>query len=180
MKIAIGTKNLAKIEGVKQAFNAAYSKNKIEYFSFETNSKIKAQPLSDEEAITGAKNRAIEALKKCEDAEFGIGLEGTIDETNFGMFLCGWVVIIDKNNNIGIGSSPKILVPEWIAKRIRTGEELGPIVKELMDDQENTIRHSLGTCGVLTNGLYSRIDEFNHATLNALSIFIGKKYYKLK
>lgn len=174
MRVAIGTKNNAKIEGVKRAFNLVY-KN-VEFLSFETDSKIRAQPLNDDEAILGAKNRATQAIKLCDNVDFGVGLEGTVDENEFGMFLCGWVVIIDKNNEIGIGSSPKILLPDWIAKKLRNGEELGPIIQEFMKD--NSIRQNLGTCGVLTNGLYSRIDEFNHATQNALSKFIGEKYYK--
>ena len=175
MKIAIGTLNKAKNAAVQNVVNSVWSD--AEFISIETDSGISSQPLDDEETIKGAINRAKHALSKT-DAEYGIGLEGGVHSTKHGMFLHGWVAIIDKNHNIGLGQSASIQLPKKIEERILNGEELGPIIQELMKDDKDTIRHNEGTNGILTNGLYTRVKEFEDATRCALAKFVSKDWYK--
>ena len=175
IKVAIGSLNKAKNTAVRNILSEIWEN--IEFFSTETESGISSQPKSGEEAIEGAINRAKEALTKINDADYGIGLEGTVETNKFGMFLYGWVAIIDKIGKIGIGSSGKVLVPEWMKLKIDSGEEMGPIMQEILMDSSNTVRHSEGTCGILTNGMYTRVHEFEDAISCALSIFVAKNYY---
>jgi len=175
MRIAIGTLNKAKNAAVENVIKLVWKD--VEFISIETNSDIDSQPLSDEEAIKGAITRAMQALDKT-DADYGIGLEGTVHNNSHGMFLHGWVAIIDKNENIGLGQSASIELPGHIAHRISKGEELGPIMQELMKDEENKIRHNEGSNGILTNGLYTRVDEFEDATKCALAKFVSSEWYR--
>ncbi|MBN2880810.1 DUF84 family protein [Candidatus Woesearchaeota archaeon] len=172
MKIAIGSENQAKNKAVKDVFDKLYEN--VEYIPLKTDSKIREQPLSDNEAITGAINRAKEAIK-VSDADFGIGLEGTVNTNKHGMFLSGWVAIIDKSGTTGIGSSGHILIPKQIEERINNGEELGPIIHELAKD--DTIRQTVGTGGILTKNLLTRDGEFREAIKSALAIFRSPEYY---
>lgn len=174
INIAIGTENQAKIKAVENIIKSIWPD--AQFSHHKTDSMISAQPLSDEEAIKGAINRARQALNDG-NADYGIGLEGTVDSNSHGMFLHGWVAVIDKDDNVGLGQSASIQLPKNIENRINNGEELGPIMQQLMKDDKNTIRHNEGTNGILTNGLYSRVKEFEDATRCALARFVNKDGY---
>ena len=171
MKIGIGSTNEAKNNAVKNVFSKL---GEFTYESVEVESGIKKQPRSSNEAITGALKRAEEALKKTK-ADYGIGLEGTVDTNEHGMFLIGWVVIIDKQGIESIGGSGAVKVPEEVRTRIENGEELGDIIKETYKDSANKIRQGEGANGVFTRGLYTRTKEFQDAILCALGTLLKKK-----
>lgn len=76
MRVAIGSKNPAKINAVKNVF-------KDEIISVDAESGVSEQPMSDEETIKGAINRAIQAAELGE-AEIGIGLEGASSKLPMG------------------------------------------------------------------------------------------------
>lgn len=175
MKIAIGTLNKAKNTAVENIIKLIWKD--AEFISLETDSGISNQPKNDEEAIKGAINRAKYALDKT-DADYGIGLEGTVHTNSHGMFLHGWTAIINKDGVIGLGQSASIELPGNIVHRINSGEELGPIMQELMKDNENKIRHKEVAGGILTQGLYIRIKEFEDATRCALAKFVSPEWYK--
>ncbi|MCX8190014.1 MAG: inosine/xanthosine triphosphatase [Candidatus Diapherotrites archaeon] len=172
MLVAIGTSNPTKIEAVRSAFRKIWPKAK--FVSIEAKSGISEQPNSDEEAIKGALNRAKKAIKKA-NADFGVGLEGTTIETKHGMFLCGWVVIIDREGKIGLGCTSKIQLPEKIANKVRLGEELGPVMDKLSGKKD--VKKKQGAVGILTKGHVTRKDAFEQALLVALSKFICSEYY---
>lgn len=172
MIIAIGTKNPTKIEAVKSAFKKIWPEAK--FFSIEVDSGVGEQPNGDEEAIRGALNRAKKAIKEA-NADFGVGLEGTTVETKHGMFLCGWVVVVDSNGKLGLGCTSKILLPEKIAKEVRLGKELGPIMDKISG--EKNVKKKKGAVGILTKGHVTRKQAFEQAVLLALSRFICKEHY---
>ncbi|HWL12648.1 MAG TPA: DUF84 family protein, partial [Ureibacillus sp.] len=86
MKIAIGTKNPTKVKAVNDAFASFIE---AEFISTNVPSNVSAQPLTDLETLTGAINRAKNALE-AERADLGVGLEGGLIKTDFGYFLCNW------------------------------------------------------------------------------------------
>lgn len=175
MNIAIGTKNKAKIKAIEEVLSEIWENNN--FIPIETNSKVSLQPLSDIEGIKGAKNRAYEALEKVNSADYSIGLEGFVHTNGYGMFLGGAVAILNKKNELGIGISGLIQLPEYISKKIKEGEELGPLIQNILKDKNNEIRHSSGTNGILTKDLYTRVDEFKTATKCALARFVSKEFY---
>ncbi|WP_442595552.1 DUF84 family protein [Neobacillus sp. D3-1R] len=157
MKIIIGSKNPAKIEAVKRAFTGEY-----EFVPLDAPSGVSNQPFSDEETIQGAVNRAENALK-LGDGDIGIGLEGGVQETSFGLFLCNWGALVIKGQSpLMIAGGARIPLPEEISVRLRGGEELGPI----MDDytKKDNIRKKEGAIGVFTNGAIDRSTMFTHLT----------------
>lgn len=172
MIIAVGTGNRVKIRAARKALKM--SKIEAEIVPVGVDSGVSPQPKSNAEAITGAINRAKASMSKA-DADMGIGMEGTVYENGHGMFLTGWVAVVDNNGNIGIGSSGSIMLPEKIASRLRNGEELGNVIEEM--ENEQGIRANRGTIGVLTKGTVKREDEFVTATLLALARFLSHEYY---
>ncbi|MBT5338444.1 DUF84 family protein, partial [Candidatus Falkowbacteria bacterium] len=140
-------------------------------------SDVSEQPLSEEEGIKGALNRATHAKYKYPTADYCIGMEGYVNTNNYGMFLAGAVVIINNEGKAGIGLSAKMILPAFIQEKINEGQELGPLIKSLLNDTEGKIRHYDGTNGILSKGLYNRVDEFKDATKCALACFQSPEFY---
>ena len=175
MLVAIGSKNRAKVSGITAAMSAVWPGT--EFTAVDVQSVVRAQPMSDDEGIAGAIGRARQAIGLVKGADFGVGAEGAVQENRYGMFVCGWVAVVDPNGTVGLGSSGRAMLPRRMASMLNEGMELGPIVKELAGDADNEIRHTIGTVGVLTKGLAKRTEEFEEATKMALAIFITPYYY---
>ncbi|MEM0154672.1 MAG: inosine/xanthosine triphosphatase [Methanothrix sp.] len=173
MIIAIGTNNPIKIAAAKKALEI--SGIAAEVIPNAVDSGVRSQPMTNEEGIKGAINRAKNSMSKV-DADMGIGMEGNVDQNRYGMFLTGWVAVMDKAGNIGIGSSGSILLPKRIESRLMKGEELGNVIDEM--ENSHGIKTNQGTMGVLTKGSVKREDEFTTATLLALARFLSREYYE--
>ena len=81
MKVVVGSKNKTKVGAVEKVWKDA------EITSLSVPSGVAAQPFSDEETMQGAINRAKRALEEGE-AQIGIGLEGGVMKTEYGLFMC--------------------------------------------------------------------------------------------
>lgn len=178
IKIAVGSQNQAKNLAVKTAFERAFPEAEFELQGFEVDSGISEQPTTDEESIQGAINRAENALAKFATAHYGVGLEGNTVTIAGRMYLHGWVAIVQRDNSeAGIGHSSGIELPSSLASGVNAGAELGPLLQAKLNDEDNKIRHSLGTNGILSGGLYTREQEFIDATTVALARFVNPKLY---
>lgn len=173
MKISVGSRNPAKRKAVENVINKIWKEADI--VSVEVSSGVREQPLSDAEAIEGATNRARESLEKT-DADLGIGLEGCTVDTEYGMFVSGWVVVIDREGEIGIGGGGRLLLPERIASEVRMGRELGPVMDELTGNRN--VKQKQGAVGILTNNLVPRVDAFERTVVYALAKFMNPHYYR--
>ena len=176
MKIIICTENKAKMQAMQEVINRVWPDAELigEKFS----SDVHEQPISEDEGIRGAINRASHAQEKYLAADYFIGMEGFVDTNNYGMFLAGAVAILDKDGKVGIGISAKMLLPSFIKKKIEEGHELGPLIKDLMNDAEDNIRQYDGTNGILSKGLYNRVDEFKNAAECALARFQSSELFE--
>ncbi len=172
-KIAIGTTNPAKLVAVEGAIKHIWPQART--VGTAVDSGVRAQPLSDEEAITGATNRAQRALASVA-ADLGIGIEGNTVELAQGMFSTAWVVVVDRAGVIGLGSSGRFLLPSTVAQAVRQGGELGPLMDELTG--EHNTKHKQGAVGILTNNLITRSAAPETAVIFALTRFINPGYYE--
>ena len=171
--IAVGTRNPAKIEAVQRAVARIWPE--AEVISVDVPSGVSRQPLTDEEAIRGAMNRA-SRCRESADADLGIGLEGCTVDTDRGMFLSGWVAASDRSGAVGLGSGGRLLLPDSIADEVRSGRELGPVMDGVAG-MENT-KQGEGAVGILTGGLVPRADAFERSVLFALSRFLRLELYE--
>lgn len=172
MKIGVGSTNPVKIEAAAEAFELAGVNPQV--VQIDADSGVSKQPTSDTEAITGAKNRA-EEVKEVEKFDFNVGLEGSVSDTEFGMFLTGWSFLIDKNGKEYIGGGGRLELPESIAVRIREGEELGPIMDEITDREE--VKKGPGAIGIFTGGIITRKGAYRDALIFALAKFLNPELY---
>lgn len=153
VKIVVGSLNPTKIESVKQVFSEE------EVVGMEVESKVAAQPFSDEETLEGAINRAREcaSMKK---GSLGIGLEGGVMEIEDDLYLCNWGALVDQKENVFTASGARIMLPDEIKAELEKGKELG----EVMDDYANKhdVSKKEGAIGVFTHNLIQREEMFGH------------------
>ena len=175
MKVAVGSTNPVKINATKQAFEKIWPNKKWAVIGLEVSSGVSNQPMSDLESIKGATNRAKAALKKV-GADFGVGLEGGIQKTKGLWFDTGWVVVIDKNGILGIGTSIRMQSPPVMMKYVHKGMELGHI-DDLIFGKKNT-KHKQGHFGLMTRGVLVREEAYQHGVISALARFLHPKLFK--
>ncbi len=172
MRIAVGSKNPVKVAAVKAAFSRQWPECEVVGVSVDTG--VSEMPMSDAECIDGARNRAQAALVQA-DAEFGVGLEGGVNHESAGLMLLGWVVIVRRDGAEGVACSAKIPLPPAIADRVMDGEELGPVMDDIL--QETGTAKRGGASGALSNNLVLRQDKFAMAVAYALSPFVAPQFY---
>jgi inosine/xanthosine triphosphatase len=167
MKIAVGSANPVKVEAVRTMAQRVWPE--AEVVAVAVPSGVSAMPMSDAEALTGARNRAL-AARQAAAADLGVGLEGGVNAEPFGLALHGWVVIVDGNGREGIGGGARLPLPQAIAQRIMAGEELGDVMDDILGD--HNVKQKGGAVGALTAGLVMRQETFAVAVAYALSPFI--------
>ncbi len=168
MIINVGSTNKTKINAVRNVVKLFFDEVIINGVS--VNSGVSDMPLSDDETINGAVNRAINAK---ENADIGVGIEGGISEVNNELFLCAWVAVTN-GKKTGIACTTRIKLPSMIANELRNGRELGPLMDELTNLRD--VKHNSGTIGLLTNNLISRTKSFEDAIICAFSQLTNKWY----
>jgi inosine/xanthosine triphosphatase len=168
MKIAIGTKNLAKSKAVQNICMLLIKQP--EFITVDVPSNVSEQPIGDEETLQGAKNRAWLA---CNEAQVNIafGLEGGVKELDGQLFICNWGVLQTKEGKQYIAGGAQIPLPEEVAFAIRNGEELGPVMENYT--KQVGIRHNEGAVGVFTTGIVKRAEMFEHV----VKLLLGQ-YFK--
>ena len=174
-KIAVGSKNPIKIEAVKSAFEKVFNSN-IEVISFSVASGVSDMPMSFEEIVKGAKNRASRAIEKI-DADFGVGLEGGFEDEKIGTFLSGFIAIVDKQGIWGYAQGRGLLMPENIVRKVKEqGKELGDVMDE-MRGLKNTKQHE-GCAGFMTDNLIPIQGAYEGTIISALSRFTKKEMFE--
>jgi len=89
------------------------------------------------------------------------------------LFLVMWAAVTD-GKRWGVGAGPSLLLPESIAARVRAGEELGPVMDDILG--ESNVARKQGAAGAFTDGRLSRTDALDAAVTAAASPFLSDLY----
>lgn len=170
MKIAIGTKNLAKTKAVRNI--ATKYLKPVEFLEVNVDSGVSEQPFSDEETRRGAIQRALNTRKQT-NADLSFGLEGGVREIDGVMYCCNWGALALKDGQVITAGGAQFILPEEIAEALRSGKELGPVMEEYTN--QNDIRHHQGAIGVFTANLVDRTELFEHI----VKLLIGQYLFKV-
>jgi inosine/xanthosine triphosphatase len=150
----------------------------IELLGIEVPSGVRHTPLSREDTMLGARQRAEALLRmareKHEHWNFFVGLEGGIDIVNAGVdrlvLLQNWAYVTDGNGFGSFGQSGSVMLPELLARQVvEEGVELSQAIDEFAG--KRGIRDREGAWGILTDGLITRRDAFRIAVINAFAPF---------
>lgn len=172
--IIICSKNKAKNDAVVEVMKHYFENFMIE--SVETKSGVSETPIGDEEGITGCFNRIKDAIKQKKNGDLYVAMEGILSQTSYGTFLCGWTVIYDNSENeYYYGCSAKIKVPDIIIEKTSKFQRLSDVVAEYIGSTDDEIS-KLGTNGLLTNGVYTRTDEF----IDSITCAISSKFIRIR
>lgn len=153
--VAIGSANPVKVGAVKTALKKLWPKAR--FVGIEVDSGVKKQPMSDEETLRGARNRAKAALKKV-GADMGVGLEGGVMDTKEGMMNVVWCCIVDRRGKVSEAGGIHFMIPESWSKRLKTGKEISDVLEEVTGDRD--MHKKGGMIGWLTKNLSSRQEQY--------------------
>ena len=119
LKFAVGTVRAPKVDGIKAGLEECATKypelaTEREFITQGTESGVSDMPLSMDEVMTGAKNRADSLVLAGVDADYFVGIEG--GTTRFGdkAYLFGVVFVRNRAGEGHFGVSPMIEVPSLV------------------------------------------------------------------
>ncbi|WP_435179972.1 inosine/xanthosine triphosphatase [Halorussus sp. AFM4] len=171
MRVGVGSTNPVKRAATEAALGE-FPGTAVESVGVE--SGVSEQPRGERETVEGAENRARNALE-AGDFDLGVGLEGGVAEVDGaeGLFLIMWAAATD-GDRVGRGAGPRLRLPESIAVRVRDGEELGPVMDDVLD-MEN-VAEKQGAAGALTANAIDREGALRQAVAGALGPFVTDLY----
>ncbi len=170
--IVVGSTNPAKLRPTREVFGQVAPE--LEVVGQNVSSGVPEQPIGFGETLAGARQRARGALAVA-GATWGVGLEGGVE---FDLDGRGWlfgVAAVVHRGRESFARSASLELPPEVARRVRTGEELGPVMDELSGVQDN--KRKMGAVGYLTNGLVERADVWRGALALALAPMLRPELY---
>lgn len=174
-KIIIASKNPVKTNATLSGFQKMFPSETFEIISVSVSSNVDNQPKNDYETFQGAWNRADNASKEINDADFWVGIEGGIEEKNSEIEAFAWVIIKSINKKIGKGRTGTFFLPQKIAELIKQGKELGE-ADDIVFGRTNSKQEN-GAVGILTDNVVDRTKYYTEAVVLALIPFKNKELY---
>ena len=174
MKILIASKNSAKVDGTKNAFEKFF--NNVEVESVSVESGVSEQPVNDE-IYLGAKNRVNNLFGYAKDnelfADYYVALEsgltnGIGDWQN--ITLC---VILDKKGNYSFGTSAGFPIPNSFIEEIKEKSLSKFMAQHFNNGTEQKI---MGGVSFLTKDIIHRQDLCFQAVTMALTQFVNEQW----
>lgn len=173
MIVAVGSTNKTKLQPVRAVFSHHFKRVIVK--GVKVNSGVCEQPMSDEEMYQGALTRAKTALAKIKNADYGVGIEGGIHKYSYGWFERSLVVIVNRKNEIGIGSSGGLALPSSVISKIQKGKTLEETIDELFGTHH--IGEGIGMFGIFTKGVVTRSAGVKHGVAFAFARFLHTGIY---
>jgi len=84
-----------------------------------------------------------------------------------------WAAVTD-GERWGHGAGPSLALPDRIAERVRAGEELGPVMDDVLGEED--VARNQGAAGALTGGSIDRERALASAVAGALGPFVTDHY----
>jgi len=167
--IVVASQNPVKIEATEQAFGQVFPDEQFDVSGVSVPSGVSDQPMTNAETLQGALNRAMNAKADVPDADYWVGIEGGIEDTNMGMQCFAWVVILSEGERVGRGQTAVFYLPLEVARLVRDGIELGHADDQVFG-RENS-KQKNGAIGLLTDDAVDRTGYYVQAVVMALVAF---------
>jgi inosine/xanthosine triphosphatase len=187
-RIAAGSTRRPKLNAVQEAadlFRCYFSADTtIEVHGYEVESGVSHTPLSREELMQGARQRAETLAARLaatgDAANFYVGLEGGLDVVEEPgrrrVFLESWAYVADGERG-HFGCSGSIEIPEALAEEVVIrGTELSVAIDDFAG--QAGIRDAQGAWGVLSGNLILRQESFRVAVVAAFAPFYNRRLYQ--
>jgi inosine/xanthosine triphosphatase len=167
--VAVGSLNPAKIEAARLAFDALWPGRVVQVRGSAAASGVATQPMTDAETIRGARNRAAEAIRLAQ-ADYGVGLEGGLEQTDGSWFNSSWAAVIDATGREGLGSTLRMRVPRTLMQFVLAGHDLGEACDLVFGHAGG--QRTEGFVGAMTGNAIHRTGALCDAVIAALTPFL--------
>ncbi|MBO3698801.1 inosine/xanthosine triphosphatase [Roseivirga sp. E12] len=174
IKVVVGSKNPVKIKCTQQAFDKVFPNHKLTVDGVSVPSGVSDQPMSDKETFTGALNRTKQAKIDFPKADYWVGIEGGIEDSEAGMEAFAWVTILSSDQQ-GQARTATFQLPPKVQELVRQGIELG-VADDMVFKRSNS-KQANGAVGILTNDLIDRTSYYEPAVVLALIPFLHSELY---
>ena len=168
-RIVVASRNPVKLNAALQACMCMFPDVSYEIEGVSVPSGVPDQPLSDEETLQGALNRAQNAQSLETDADYWFGIEGGVEPHGDTFQSFAWVAVIGRSGRVGKARTAMLYLPQEVAKLVREGMELGH-ADDVVFGKENSKQHS-GLVGLLTDDVIDRSSYYRQAAILALVPF---------
>ncbi|AIX50192.1 MULTISPECIES: inosine/xanthosine triphosphatase [Pantoea] len=167
--VVAATTNPAKIHAVALAFSDVFGEGSCHIRGVAVESGVAAQPLSDTETRSGARQRVINARAAAPEADFWVAIEAGIE----GDCAFAWMVVENAQQR-GESRSASFTLPPVVLAGLAAGRELGDEMARLTG--VDNIKHKGGAIGAFTQGLLTRSSVYHQALILALCPFTHPLY----
>jgi len=172
-KVIVASTNPVKIDAAQMGFAQMFPDESFDVQEVSAPSEVSAQPMSSDETLMGATNRARNVSKLVTEADYWIGIEGGIEDVNEELEVFAWVVVKAKNGKIGKGKTGSFFLPQKITELVRQGMELGE-ADDIVFGRTNS-KQANGAIGILTDDALTRTTYYVPAVIMALIPFKNEK-----
>ena len=174
--IALASHNPVKIQATLNAFRRMFPGERFEVESLTVSSGAPAQPMSDQETLQGAIQRAKNAAAMLPEADYWVGIEGGVEDESddmstdisAAMAAFAWVVVRSRDR-VGKARTGTFFLPAPVADLVRQGKELGD-ADDIVFRKSNS-KQKNGAIGLLTGNVIDRTGLYEHAVVLALVPF---------
>lgn len=173
----MSSNNPVKLEAARQAFQKVFPELDWQCEGIPFTSGVSDQPSSDQETLQGALNRAENARKAIDGADYWVGMEGGIVDNGNLMEAFAWIVVMSRDL-IGQSRTATFVLPPEVATLIRGGMELAHADDKVFGRQNSGYEN--GAVGILTGDLITRAVYYEQAAILALIPFRNRGLYSIQ
>ena len=174
-KVIVASTNPVKNESVQIGFAKMFPDENFDVQGVSAPSDVSDQPMSSDETLIGATNRAENVSKLKTDADYWVGVEGGVEDANEELEVFAWVVVKARDGKVGKGKTGSFFLPQKIAELVRQGMELGE-ADDIVFGRTNS-KQANGAIGILTDDVVTRTTYYVPAVIMALIPFKNETLY---
>jgi inosine/xanthosine triphosphatase len=178
--IIVASTNPVKISAAQRGFEQMFPGETFAFQGISAPSGVSDQPMTSQETLQGAYNRAEHIRREHPEADYWVGIEGGVDESAPGepgpvsLIAFAWVVVLDRER-VGKGRTGHFSLPPRVTELIHQGMELGH-ADDLVFGRTNSKQEN-GAVGLLTGDVIDRAGFYEQAVIFALIPFRNAELY---
>ena len=169
MRIALGTTSNGKKAFLEEALMKKY--RTFEVITVDVGSGVSSQPLSQDETITGATNRAKRSFELVTNSDISFGLEGGMHNINSHYYYFAVVALHDGNNTY-LGLSDSLPLPKSVSDLVKEGGYVGYTIRDYIKKFPDETSFQEFIKPIIDRNLF-----FQTAIANVLSVYENKIHF---
>lgn len=182
MIIAVGSTNIIKVQAVEEVLQDYADLAHAKIVSLSVPSEISEQPLTIEETIQGAKNRAKNAYMSCGSCKYSFGIESGLFEAPGSQtgYLEACICCIFDGTNYHIGLSCGFEIPQHILNLVLNEKmDLSTACFQSGVTSNTKLGSAEGLVGILSKGRITRKEYTKQCVITALCQLENAALYQM-